>query len=90
MSKNLGCFLLRQEFHRGSIVGPLLFLIYINNLPDRVTSTAKLFADDTSLFSIFQNLNESAKYLNLDLNVISQWVNQWKMLLKPDPKIPVH
>ena len=47
--------------------GPLLFLIYINYLPDELSSIAKLFADDTTLFSIVQDLNESAKYLNFDL-----------------------
>ena len=41
-----------------------------------------------SLFSIVQDLNESAKYLNLDLSVILQWACQWKMLFNPDPKNP--
>ena len=42
------------------------------------------------LFFIVQDPNESAKYLNLDLSVISQWAYQWKMLFNPDPKKPAH
>ena len=38
---------------RGSALGPILFLIYINDLPDEITSSCKIFADDTSLF--FEN-----------------------------------
>ena len=45
---------------QGSIFEPLLFLIYINDLSDDLSATAKLFADDTSLFSIAQNVNNSA------------------------------
>ena len=75
---------------QGSILGPLLFLIYINDLPDGINSIAKLFADDTSLFSVVQDPNESAKYLNLDLSVFSQWAYQWKMFFNTDPKKPAH
>ena len=79
---------IKARVPQGSILGPLLFLIYINDLPDGLSSTAKLFVDDTSLFSIVHNPNESTKYLNLDLSVISQWAYQWKMLFNPDPKKP--
>ena len=65
---------------QGSILGPLLFLIYINDLPDELKSNAKLFADDTSLFSIVKDENESANALSYDLSQISKWVFNWKML----------
>ena len=45
----------------GSIVGPLLFLVYINDLSSRLKSNAKLFADDTFVFTIFKDTNERAK-----------------------------
>ena len=56
-----------------SILGPLLFLVYINDLPDGLKSNAKLFADDTSFFTIVKDKNESAVILNDDLQMISSW-----------------
>ena len=44
---------------QGSVLGPLLFLIYINDLSDGLTSIYKIFADDTSFFSKAFNINES-------------------------------
>ena len=70
---------------QGSIVGPLFFLIYINDLTDGTTSIAKLFADDTSLFSVVQNKNNSASQLNNDLNKVSDWAYTWKMSFNPNP-----
>ena len=70
---------------QGSILGPLLFLIYINDLADGLSSNAKLFADDTSLFSVVHNANTTAKELNNDLVKISRWAYQWKMSFNPDP-----
>ena len=71
---------------QGLILGPLLFLLYINDLSERLSSNAKLFADDTSLFSVIHDSNTSALDLNNDLAKINRWVFQWKMIFKPDPK----
>ena len=70
---------------QGSILGPLLFFIYISDLSDSLTTTAKLFADDTSLFAIVQNVNTSASHLNSDLSKTRKWAFQWKMSFNPDP-----
>ena len=74
---------------QGSILGPLLFLVYINDLPNELKANAKLFADDTSLFTIVKEKNESGNILNNDLQSISRWAYKWKMLFNPDPKKPV-
>ena len=73
---------------QGSILGPLLFLIYINDLPNELKSNAKLFANDTSLFTIVKDKSESANILNNYLSEISKWAYNWKMLFNPDPSKP--
>ena len=70
---------------RGSVLGPLLFLIYINDIPDGINSLSKIFADDTSLFSKVPDIHKSASYLNDDLEKISCWAYQWKMQFNSDP-----
>ena len=79
------CASIEPGVPQGSILGPLLFFIYINDLSDDLSTTAKLFADDTSLFSIAQNINTSASHLNSDLSEITNWVFQWKMSFNNDP-----
>ena len=69
---------------QGSILGPLLFLCYINDLPDGLISNVKLFADDTALFSNVTSPIESYNILNHDLTKITDWAFQWKMLFNPD------
>ena len=70
---------------QGSILGPLLFLVYINDLSNGLKSDPKLFADDTSLFSVIYDVNSSQIDLNEDLDKINYWVYQWKMSFRPDP-----
>ena len=70
---------------QGSVLGPLLFLIYINDLPDGINSLCKIFADYASLFSKVYDIHNSASKLNDDLEKISYWAYQWKMQFNPDP-----
>ena len=69
----------------GSALGPLLFLIFINDLPDAIISVCKIFADDTTLFSKVLEINKSVTELNTDLGKVSQRAYQWKMQFNPDP-----
>ena len=68
----------------GSILGPLLFLVYINDLPNELKSSVTLFADNTSLFTIVKDKNETATLNNL----ISKWAYNRKILFNPDPSKP--
>ena len=70
---------------QGSVLGPLLFLIYINDLERNIKSNLKFFADDTMLFSIVKDPVISANNLNHDLGTIQQWAYQRKMEFNPDP-----
>ena len=67
-----------------SILGPLIFLIYITDLPENIESPVKHFADDTSLFSIVHDNNTSAEVLDRDLQKISESAQKQKMSFNPD------
>ena len=72
---------------QGSILGQLLFLIYLYKKSfRRLTTNARLFADDVSLSSVVNNINLSATNLNSDLSKINAWASRWKMTFNPDPK----
>ena len=70
--------------HQGSVLGPLLFLLYINDLVENVNSDFKLAADKTTLFSVVKGEEKTADDLNRDLGRIKLWVWQRKMQFNAD------
>ena len=68
-----------------SVLGPILFLVYINDLPDGINPLYKVFTDDSFLLSKVYDINESVSKRYAHLEKISYWVYQWKMQFNPDP-----
>ena len=64
---------------QGSVLELLFFLIYINDLPLGLTTNVKLFAGDTSLFSVVNNASVSDSRLNNDLVKIRDWIGKYRL-----------
>jgi len=67
---------------QGTVIGPLLFLVYINDLPDRVSSTVRMFADDCLLYRTIQDVQDTT-ILQADLNHLQEWEAESLMDFNP-------
>ena len=71
---------------QGSVLSPLLFLIYVNDLPKphhRQNSKSQ-FADDTALWAASRNVHIAAKLLQKDLQKLAKWCAKWRIKLNPE------
>ena len=67
---------------QGSVLGPLLFVIYINDLPSAVKSCARIFADDTKLLSRADSESDT-EALQRDLDELQEWSDKWLLRFHP-------
>ena len=68
---------------QGSVLGPLLFLIFVNDLPDWVINDMKMFADDTKIWKKIRNLEDSSS-LQEDLVRLTEWSRKWLLHFNPE------
>ncbi|MEW8548105.1 MAG: reverse transcriptase family protein, partial [Candidatus Thiodiazotropha sp.] len=69
---------------QGSVLGPLLFLVYVNDISENLLSLTRLFADDSSLFVSASSLQDIEGLLNHDLILVSTWARQWLVNFNPN------
>ena len=68
---------------QGSVLGPVLFVAFINDLPDVVESLCKLYADDTKLYSNVENI-ELREQIQKDLDCLVDWADKWQLRFNAD------
>ena len=71
---------------QGSVLSPLRFLIYVNDLPKlhRWQNSKSQFADDTALWTASKNVQFAAKPLRKDLRKLAKWCAKWRIKLNPE------
>ena len=68
---------------QGTVLGPLLFLVYINDMPEKISSTTRLFADDSLDYRIVKS-KEDQTLLQEDLDKLQEWERDWLMQFNAD------
>ena len=72
-----------------SVIAPIIFLIYINDLPNNLKSTVRLFADKTIIYMTTSN-DTDAKVLQQDLDKLAKWEETWQMEFHPQKCSELH
>lgn len=69
---------------QGSVLGPHIFLVYVNDIPNGIHSQIRMCADDTSFFKANNNLNRLQVIINTGLDKILEWSKQWFVPFNPN------
>ena len=81
---------IRAGVPQGSVLGPLLFLLYTSDIPIGKDIYIATFADDTALFATGKSVEESTRKLQQSCNLLVEWTNRWSMKLNESKSIHVN
>ena len=76
--------IVKSGIPQGTVLGPFLFLIFINDLPDSIISQLYLFADDCKVYKVLKNASKDREALQEDLDRLYKWSELWLMKIHPD------
>ena len=82
-SKQSGACLVLSGVSQGSVLGPCLFIMYINDMPDSIKSNIRLFADDTIMYLTIAN-HSDCQALQSDLTILESLESEWRMAFNLD------
>ena len=74
---------------QGSILGPLLFVLYVNDIPEQIDSVSQMFADDLKIYRTITDSNDKLMLQN-DLNTLAAWSNDWLLKFNIDKCMVMH
>ena len=66
---------------QGSVLGPLLFLLFVNDLPDWIRNSMRMFADDTKIWCVVKQVEDNL-LLQKDLDSMAEWSEEWLLTQK--------
>jgi hypothetical protein len=72
---------------QGSILGPLLFLLYMDDLIQQVNIEVRLYADDATLYISYDDAEQASIEMDDNLTAVMNWANQWKVLFNPEKTV---
>ena len=75
---------------QGTVLGPVLFLIYINNVSRNISSHTRLFADDMKVYRVLRDTNEDVEELQKNLTRLEYWGNDWRLRFNTDKREVTH
>ena len=73
----------RSGVPQGTVIGPILFLVYINDIREGISSKMRLFADDSIIYREIKSEADHQILMN-DLKTLQEWSNKWQMIFKPE------
>ena len=69
---------------QGTILGPILFLIYVNDVSFNISSTLRMFADDSKVYKELSNMTRDNEAIQLDVDHLLSWASKWQLRVNPE------